>query len=427
MEYFKDSQGNIVFVNASAPNGFAVSQETGKYVKLTDDFAPFTPSGTQRQRAEAISNQTAQTRVTASSRDGANTGRLSERTRVQAIKRSGQVVGYRIVGIKSGDVYGEVTATQGEGQAELIQKAYARQQQLQTGSTPTVSGRPDLYVIDPLPGEAQSTITAPNGEQVQPRAATAQELSARANNTLTSFNEAYSPQTTTDSGSTTGAGTGDAVAEEAITALEEAASTKEAEATAENPNLEITPEMRATWVAEARDELAQNRYYQELFQNAETDLGISFSRLAEDLRVAESAVQTQYKRNLETTQGNLQQSGFLYGGVRDRAERELAESTNTQLESINRQVGRSLQDVSREAERNLGTERFSSIANNLGSFNYAGRVIPGVPTFEAGSPGASLTVQGGQFGDIGRELELEVQTRAIEKENAFRDVTSIYG
>lgn len=429
MEYFIDSKGTVYYQDKSVPTGFVVNQTTGKFTKVTSDFRPYQPTQEEQKRAEAIANQTSQTRVTPSSKDGANTGRLPERTRVVPIMDGGVITGYNIVGISDPNkVYGEIKGDGTQSQAELIKMAYARQQQLVSGSTPTVAGRPDLYVIDPLPGENKATITGPNGEQVTPRVATKEEIQQSTTGQLQSFNEAYAPKSgagATNAANGGGAGSS-AAANDAYTAIENSVTSKENAATSANPDLVVTPEMRAQWVKEAEDELSQNRYYAELFKNTEADLGTSFSRIAEDFAINLKDIQTSYGRNLETTQANLQDQGMLYGGVRAKAERQLAQDTQSNLDKLNLSTSRSLQDLSTAAERNLGSDTYKATADKLGSFNYAGRVLAGTPTFTTGSPTASLTYTGGQYGDINRSIQTEIQTRAAEKETAFRDITSQY-
>lgn len=209
-------------------------------------------------------------------------------------------------------------------------------------------------------------------------------------------------------------------------ALEAGVGQKEAAAKSANPDLVVTPEMRATWVQESLDELRSNRYYSEVIRNAEFDLGTSLNRLAEDTRLREFATAQDYKRNLEATQSSLQDRGLLYGGVRQAEEKNLADQTNLALTGQQAQLTRSLQDIGTSAERYFGSEYASQIAPNYGTVQDVGRVISGSPVYQAGSSRSVFDIVGGNYGSLPREINTEAQTRAGEKETAFRDATSIF-
>lgn len=86
-----------------------------------------------------------------------------------------------VVGVDSGKVYATGSS---------LAEALALQTQIQSGGTPTISGRPDLYAVEPLETEEQETITGYSGTQVTPRVATAEELSQASTGTLESFKTA---------------------------------------------------------------------------------------------------------------------------------------------------------------------------------------------------------------------------------------------
>ena len=101
-----------------------------------------------------------------------STSRYGENTKVDTDT-------FEIVGVDTGTVFGK-----GSSLAEAI----ALQTQGSSGGTPTVSGRPDLYGVAPLEGEAQAPVNIADAGQpeqmVAPRVATSEELAAKKAGTL---------------------------------------------------------------------------------------------------------------------------------------------------------------------------------------------------------------------------------------------------
>jgi hypothetical protein len=216
------------------------------------------------------------------------------------------------------------------------------------------------------------------------------------------------------SGSITGSQAGDKL----LGVVSDAVAQKTADAEAKG--IQITPEIRAQYLAQAWDEQAP--YYGELIRNAEFDLGTSLSRIVQDAHSGESAISRQYQKNLETTQGTLKDNGMLYGGVRNKAERTLAEDTNTQLQNLDTTFGRNLQDTSNTAERYLGTDTAKTYGDTLGKTTQIGRVLQGSPTFQAGQSSSIFKPQGtDQYGSLNRDITYSKQSRANELETAERD------
>src|SRR3990167_7198985 len=104
------------------------------------------------------------------------TSRLGESTYID--KATNEVKGRT-----SGKVYGK---------GNTLAESLAIQNQVSSGSTPTVSGRPDLYAIEPTTQEKTSIapISGASGQAVTPRTATPEEMSQSLAGTLTSFNKA---------------------------------------------------------------------------------------------------------------------------------------------------------------------------------------------------------------------------------------------
>src|SRR3990167_5388917 len=86
---------------------------------------------------------------------------------------------FQIIGVDSGKVY---------GQGSSLADALARQQQLAGGSTPTVSGRPDLFATTPTAGEQavgiQPVVPQAGMAPVKPQVATGAQLAAKTAGTL---------------------------------------------------------------------------------------------------------------------------------------------------------------------------------------------------------------------------------------------------
>ena len=85
---------------------------------------------------------------------------------------------FEIKGVDTGTVFGQGTN---------LQEALALQTAIQSGSSPTVAGRPDLLAVEQRPGIAVETITGAGGQQVQPTVATPDQLAQASAGTLPSF------------------------------------------------------------------------------------------------------------------------------------------------------------------------------------------------------------------------------------------------
>lgn len=87
---------------------------------------------------------------------------------------------FELKGVNTGTVFGK---------GANLQEALALQVALQSGSSPTVGGRPDLLAVEQRPGVAVDPIAGANGQPVQPRVATPGELAQAGAGTLPSFNK----------------------------------------------------------------------------------------------------------------------------------------------------------------------------------------------------------------------------------------------
>lgn len=313
---------------------------------------------------------------------------------------------FEIIGDDTGKVYGK---------GKSLAEALALQTQLQAGSTPSVSGRPDLFATEPVLPEEIAAVEAGTA-----RVATAEELEAARLGTLPTLEAEQAAAAAEAAAGTTDAST------TLVGGLEESVSEKEAAALEADPSLIVTAEMRDAWLQEAWDEIRENKYYQETIRLAELDIGTSIDRLIQDTRATEAALAKQYGEALTSTQKSLQGRGLLYGGVRAGEERALAEEANVALTAEDIAFRRGLQDVTSEAERYLGSERSLALAPTFGATTGVGRVLAGTPTFQAGEAISAFEPIGDIYGSLAREQEEEARYRSGEKEAAFRDITSIY-
>lgn len=293
---------------------------------------------------------------------------------------------FQVVGQNSGKVYKDGLNNETE--------ALAAQNLVTSGSTPQISGTTTDATPDNIAASRAGTLN-----------------------------------TGTDGGTTnaTGASGGSSSSvDSATSALESSVQGKEAAATAADSSLQVTPEMRAQWLAESVDELKGNKYYQEVIRNAEFDLGTTLNRAVEDTRQREMGLAQQYKENLTSTQNDLRDRGMLYGGVRSTDEKTLADKTNLALQGEDTTLQRNLQDTSQQYERYLGSAASSNFSNTYGNTQLVGRVLAGSPVFQPGANSSLFQYQGGNYGDLTRTMEEDARTRAQDKENAFTDYTSQY-
>lgn len=300
-------------------------------------------------------------------------GSTGEGERNRITGRTGETLTYRQDSDGTYSVIGSSTGTAYRSGIADIAGVLAAQNELNTGSTPSISG---------IPGTP----------------ATAENLASYTAGTLPEQLSSLTSQ------------------------LESSVSAAEAAALEADSSLEITSEMRAEWLAQAVDELSP--YYSELIRTAEVDLGTSLTRLIEDVRAQESAYQRQYEQDLETQQANLQNRGMLYGSYRTEQESRLAEEANANLESLGRTLERGLSDTSLSAERYLGSENVTDLADTYGTTQNVGRVIAGTPTFESGDTSNVFRYSGDYTGALPQERMTEEAARSIELENAFRELNS---
>ena len=279
--------------------------------------------------------------------------------------------------------------------------ALSRQNQLQAGSTPQLTGQPTVFATEPVLPEEQAALASG-----QATVATPEQLAQAGGATA----------------SATASITGSLSADTVVTGLETGVASQEAAFVASNPGVEVTPEMRAMWLAQARAEFSP--YFQEQIRLAEFDLGTSLNRLIEDTRLRELELNVQTKEGFENLQQSLQQRGMLYGGegggTRGQEQRQFTEQANLNYYQLGRGLERGLQDVGMQGERTLGTAGAEQFFGGFSPVQSVGLLREGEPTF---GPTQALDVfqpMGNILGDIPREQTYQEESRATDLEELER-------
>lgn len=287
--------------------------------------------------------------------------------------RTGEALGARQAADGTWEVYGTQTGEVYSSGLASAADALTKQNELNTGSTPSLTGIPETL-------------------------ATPETTAAFQAGTLPEQLSAVSSQ------------------------LESSVSAAESAALAEDPALEITDEMRAEWLKQAIDEL--DPYYSEIIKNYETELGTSLSRLVEDVQYEVALQKQEYQQELVSKQAELQSKGMLYGSYRTKEEEDLATARNLELERLGTEFTRSLQDTSLEAEKYLGSDLSKTLGSTYGTTESVGRVLAGEPTYTSGDTTNLFQYSGGYTGSLQQEKTEEEQARTLEVENEFRNLNS---
>ena len=151
-----------------------------------------------------------------------------------------------------------------------------------------------------------------------------------------------------------------------------------------NPNVEITEEKAAEFLAQAQREI--DPYYATQMSLARESLLSSIGYSKADILAKEQKYERQYGQNLRTLSSQMAESGMAYSGERTRSEQELAVSTQASLDAARRALAESTGQAARTYAQAWG-----------------GKNIPTAPTISA-TP--QVTAGIGTFGRSGRELPL---------------------
>ena len=104
-----------------------------------------------------------------------------------------------------------------------------------------------------------------------------------------------------------------------------------------NPNIEITPEHAAEFLTRAKSEVAP--YYSSQLGAARSSLLSSLGFSKEETLAKEQALERKYGLDVRKLGEQAAETGFTFSGRRQEQERQLAEETQTQIESQRRSLG----------------------------------------------------------------------------------------
>ena len=185
-----------------------------------------------------------------------------------------------------------------------------------------------------------------------------------------------------------------------------------------NPNVTITPELTAQFMAQAHNEI--DPYYSNQLKVATDQFMTSLGYSANQIVQNEQNAQIQYGRQFKQLGETAAEQGFAQSGIRQRQEGELATDTQRSL------------DASRAAFQNATNLAAGKFAGEYGYSNLPGMTISNAPRVLAGqgtfsqdttqSPVYSLSpsVYSGITGSQQYEKEGALRTRASQLEQGYR-------
>jgi len=188
------------------------------------------------------------------------------------------------------------------------------------------------------------------------------------------------------------------------------------------PDIPITPEKAAEFLAQATKEM--DPFYQRLGEEASADLKSNFSRRVALQQGGEQDLARQYADQYDQTAANAAETGQVFGGVRGRQERLLAEGATRAGTRSREQLAFDVGQQVTAGARSLGSTAFGTLVGNTS--------IAGMPQFNAGQRdvqfGASdnlYTLPTGIEGDLERQKRAAIEARKAELEAAYRGDRSL--
>ena len=190
-----------------------------------------------------------------------------------------------------------------------------------------------------------------------------------------------------------------------------------------NPNIEITPEKVAEFTSQAEREI--NPYYQGQLKMARESLLSSTNYATDELQRNESIAERGYGTSLRTLGESAADMGFAQSGLRQRDERELAQTTQETLGANRRKLAFEAGNVGRTFAQQYGTAQLPQ--STIGG---APRVLAGQGSFSRESTPSSLyqlspEIYSGLTGEQEFNRIGAVRNRASELEGAFRSNQSL--
>ena len=186
-----------------------------------------------------------------------------------------------------------------------------------------------------------------------------------------------------------------------------------------NPNIEITPERTAEFMAQAAREI--DPFYANQLKIAKNEFLQSLGYTQREILRQEEITERRYGKAFRELGEREAEAGFALSGRRILGEQELARTTQEEIEGQRRRLGFQTGVVARELAGKFGPEAVSKLT----TFEEAPQIIPGELKFERGKrqlPFYELSpeVYEGLVGSEEFERRGVVRKRASELEEAFR-------
>jgi hypothetical protein len=184
-----------------------------------------------------------------------------------------------------------------------------------------------------------------------------------------------------------------------------------------NPNVQITPEQAANFLAQAHGEI--DPYYQTQAKLAKDDLLKSLGYSKDQIAAKEVADQATYAKGVRSIAGNSAEQGLALSGGRVRQENDFANTTNASIDAARRQLSNSAQGLASDFAAKYGGA--STPTFNLPS---APRALAGIEQFQSGggeTPFYNLSpdIYSGLTGSEQYKNTGDVQTRASQLEQSL--------
>lgn len=190
-----------------------------------------------------------------------------------------------------------------------------------------------------------------------------------------------------------------------------------------NPNIELTPEKIAEFLAQAHSEI--DPYYSNVLKIAQEGLTRNSNYALGELANNEAQLQSQYGRSLRSLGENAADQGFAQSGLRQRDEQQLASDTQNTLDTNRRQL-----------QFGAGTDALNFAGTYGGanlpaqSMSTSPRVLAGESNFTSGGgtqPLYSLSgsILEGLKGTSQYQQEADVRNRSSQLEQAFNSNNAV--
>lgn len=185
-----------------------------------------------------------------------------------------------------------------------------------------------------------------------------------------------------------------------------------------NPNVEITPEKVAEFMAQAQREI--DPYYATQLKLAREGFLRSAGFASEQVQRIEKDLERKYGQQVRQIGEQAADQGFAMSGLRQEDERTLAEDTQGVIDENRRNLSFQTGSTAREYAKAFGAPDF-----DIPTISNAPRVLPGVGKFDTGDGPSPLyelsnSVYDGLVGEQEFQRRTAVSARASELESALR-------